>query len=447
MAKYFLLIKVFSRSKGSRVTKAAAYRAGERIRDERTSDVFNHSDRQDVVHKEIVLPSLFAGRTDLSWARDRATLWNAAEHAGKRRDAALAREVLVLLPSELTAAQRTGLALKFSRTLAERYHNAVDLAVHLPRPYSDERFHHAHLLMTAREVTPAGLGPRITLHLSASERRARGLGPCRDEYFWIRERWAELANEALRDAGLTARIDHRSYKDQGVDREPVLVMPRSVRYAEQVTRTTHPLGDRIRAEYRERIEARLKGPAALQRVLQQQRNAKRDRAVRAAQRSAALPKKARRATLSREELNELRRERYRTHAPEINRKRREWRQANAEEFNRKRREKARAARAAAKGPAGIVAPDAAPSPTAAESARRWQELRALGQDSPTAEDSARQWLKSRESADASPTADDSVKRWLKLRERARDAAPPEHASDTDSGQHKPPRGRDGGQGR
>jgi hypothetical protein len=42
MAKYFLHVKVFSRGKGSRVTRAAAYRAGERIRDERTSEVYNY---------------------------------------------------------------------------------------------------------------------------------------------------------------------------------------------------------------------------------------------------------------------------------------------------------------------------------------------------------------------------------------------------------------------
>src|SRR5207253_9996162 len=52
MAKYFLHVKVFSRGKGSRVTRAAAYRAGERIRDERTSEVYNYSDRHDVLHKE-----------------------------------------------------------------------------------------------------------------------------------------------------------------------------------------------------------------------------------------------------------------------------------------------------------------------------------------------------------------------------------------------------------
>lgn len=94
MAKYFLYVKVFSRGKGSRVTRAAAYRAGERIHDDRTSESYNYSDRRDIPHKEIVLPSLLAGRTDMSWARTRSTLWNAVEHAGQRRNARLAREVL-----------------------------------------------------------------------------------------------------------------------------------------------------------------------------------------------------------------------------------------------------------------------------------------------------------------------------------------------------------------
>src|SRR6266853_3685113 len=71
MAKYFLHVKVFSRGKGSRVTRAAAYRAGERIRDERTSEVYNYTGREDVLHKEIVLASELAGRTDTSWARER----------------------------------------------------------------------------------------------------------------------------------------------------------------------------------------------------------------------------------------------------------------------------------------------------------------------------------------------------------------------------------------
>ncbi|MEA3150167.1 MAG: hypothetical protein QOD56_1106, partial [Gammaproteobacteria bacterium] len=67
MATYFLYLKTFSRGNGSRATRAAAYRAGERIRDERTSAVYNFTGRTDVGHTEIVLPTEYADRVDMEW--------------------------------------------------------------------------------------------------------------------------------------------------------------------------------------------------------------------------------------------------------------------------------------------------------------------------------------------------------------------------------------------
>ena len=93
MAKYFLLVKIFSRGRGSRITRAAAYRAGERIHDDRTSESDNYSKRKDIVHSEIILPSGLADHPDMEWARDRAKLWNAVEKAGTRRNSRLGREV------------------------------------------------------------------------------------------------------------------------------------------------------------------------------------------------------------------------------------------------------------------------------------------------------------------------------------------------------------------
>jgi hypothetical protein len=62
MANYFLHVKIFARGKGSKVTKAAAYRAGERIRHERTGSVHDYTDRTDVAHAEIVLPTEYANQ-------------------------------------------------------------------------------------------------------------------------------------------------------------------------------------------------------------------------------------------------------------------------------------------------------------------------------------------------------------------------------------------------
>jgi MobA/MobL family len=97
---------------------------------------------------------------------------------------------------------------------------AVDLAVHEPRPGGDPRNFHAHLLTTTRAVTPAGLGAKSGLDMQALDRYRRGLPSHSAEYVNVRERYAQLTNSALREAGIYASVDHRSLAAQGIDREP-----------------------------------------------------------------------------------------------------------------------------------------------------------------------------------------------------------------------------------
>ena len=265
MAVYFLNLKTFGRSGGSSAVSAAAYRSGERIRDERTGRTYDHSDREDVLHKEILVPSRFAG-SDMSWAGDRATLWNAAESAESRKNARVAREYLVALPVELDAAQRLTLVRGFSRELTERYQFALDLTVHEPRrfPGSDPRNFHAHLLATTREATPQGLAAKTTLELNDSTRRELGLEPVIHELLHVRERWASVTNEALRDANIDARVDHRSLAAQGIDREPYPYIPRAAYEMERHGyRSNH--AERLRADYALRVAARSERTIALER--------------------------------------------------------------------------------------------------------------------------------------------------------------------------------------
>lgn len=444
MAVYFLRSKHVSRGKGARVTRAAAYRAGERIRDERTSEVYDYSSRGDVAYKEVVLPTDLAGREDMAWTQDRSILWNAAEHAGRRCNSRLAREWLVLLPSEVTAAQRTQLVRTFAKDLADKYRSAIDVCVHEPRPGADSRHHHAHLLMTTREVTPDGMGRRTTLELGGRERKQLGIaGSSRDEYVSIREHWARVTNEALREAGLTARIDHRSLQRQGINREPTPTVPEKVFYAERRSGKQSTAGDAIRARHRERVEARLKGSAELALVVQKQKAQLKERALGELKRREARPDRLRWGALTREERNEKRRERYRMrrevqkkdaageakrreaaraqyrarmqtdpeavraarrqwrkeHAGQVNRNQREYRKTNALELAQKRREyrkrlalqdsrKQRAYSQKVTEPSALKSPSA----TAEESARRWRaNLEAYGPGI-TAEQAARNWL-------------------------------------------------------
>jgi hypothetical protein len=256
MAMYYLNMKIFGRSGGSSAASAAAYRAGERIRDERTGKTYDHSERQDVMHKEIVLPSRFAGE-DMAWARDRAKLWNTAESAESRKNARVAREYLVALPVELSPDQRLGLVRGFSQELSDRYGFAVDVAIHAPRdfPGSDPRNFHAHLLATTREVNAEGLGAKTTLDMNDGNRGKLGLKPAVHELLHVRARWAEVANEALREAQVAARIDHRTLQAQGIDREP---SPRIPRAAFEMERHGYrsEVAERIRENYQARVQAR-----------------------------------------------------------------------------------------------------------------------------------------------------------------------------------------------
>lgn len=264
MAMFRLQMSSLGRSSGRRATSAAAYRAGERIRDERSGRVYNHTKRDDVLHTQIVLPSVAEAAEHSNpsageypaWATERAALWNAAEQAETRRNSRVAREFEVSLPPELSGEQRLALAQRLSHEIADRYKVAVDLAVHAPRAGGDPRNHHAHLLATTREMTPTGLGRKTGFDMRDGQRQEQGLLRSREEIVELRARWAAFTNDALRDAGLELRVDHRSLQAQGIDREPQPSIPFVARQIER--RGGHSeVAERLRAEYAARVAQRL----------------------------------------------------------------------------------------------------------------------------------------------------------------------------------------------
>lgn len=199
---------------------ASAYRAGVELIDERTGVVHDYTRRSGVESACVLLPG---GET-----ADRQQLWNAAEASEKRKDARTAREWLVALPDELTAAQRGQLARDFGAALADRYGVAVDIAIHLPDAKGDQRNHHAHMLTTTRTVAIGAdgsvqLGAKTAIELGDKDRAKAGIaGRSADDITELRATWAALANAALARAGHVERIDHRSLADQGIDREPTV---------------------------------------------------------------------------------------------------------------------------------------------------------------------------------------------------------------------------------
>lgn len=205
MAIYHLSVKTISRSAGRSATAAAAYRAGAVIADERTGLLHDYTRKQGIEHSAIVLP---AGAPE--WAADRAALWNTAEQAETRKNSTVAREFEIALPSELDATERRDLAMSFAREISERHGVAVDVVIHAPHRHGDERNHHAHLLVTTRQLGPEGLGKK-TRELDQKQS---------GEVERWRQWWANMQNVSLERAGSSERVDHRSYERQGIVDEP-----------------------------------------------------------------------------------------------------------------------------------------------------------------------------------------------------------------------------------
>ncbi|WP_239806764.1 Ti-type conjugative transfer relaxase TraA [Croceicoccus hydrothermalis] len=203
MAIFHFSAKVIGRSSGRSAVAAAAYRAGERLHDERIDRDHDFTNKAGVLHSEVMLPK---GAPEAF--TDRATLWNAVEAAEKRKDAQLSREVEFALPRELTKKDNIKLAREFVKAELVEKGMIADLNVHWDISEDGKAKPHAHVMLTMREVTKDGFGAKV-----------RDWNKTALIEQW-RERWADHVNRALAERDIDARIDHRSLEAQGIALEP-----------------------------------------------------------------------------------------------------------------------------------------------------------------------------------------------------------------------------------
>lgn len=202
---FHLSTKTFKRSEGRSAVAAAAYRAGIKLKDERTGIVHDYTLKglRNVLSSEILLP---AGANPALF--DSGTLWNHAEASERRKDSQVAREWEVALPADLPKQARRALALRFAQFLIERYGVAAQVSIHLPG-VGDDRNHHAHILTTTRNIIT---NKKITA-LDSPMTSGKEIEACRAMY-------ARMVNEALQAHGLEPSWDHRSNQRRGLDTAP-----------------------------------------------------------------------------------------------------------------------------------------------------------------------------------------------------------------------------------
>ena len=190
---------------GRSIVSIAAYRAAEKLKDHSRDITFDYSRKEHVEYSAILAP---AGSPD--WVYDREKLWNAVEaredRAKRPAEAQLAREVLVTLPRELSAEQCAELVHAFVEEQFVSKGMVADISIHRPSASDGGEQPHAHILLTMRRLEDGEFTSKA-----------------RDWNWKINEwrpAWQEHANRALAEAGIAARIDHRSLADRGIQRMP-----------------------------------------------------------------------------------------------------------------------------------------------------------------------------------------------------------------------------------
>lgn len=195
MAIFHMSAQRITRSKGHSSVAAAAYRHGEKMTDEHTGEIHDYSKKKGVSDSVVLIPD----GADKRFLKPEY-LFNHIEKTEKRKDAQLALEVNISLPTEMTDEQKKALAIDFCNENFVKKGMIADIAFHK----LDSDNPHFHVMLTTRKLTPdgAGFGQKVREWNSKEQLQD-----------W-RKSWADTANEHMQRAGIDARIDHRSLKDQ-----------------------------------------------------------------------------------------------------------------------------------------------------------------------------------------------------------------------------------------
>ena len=204
MAIYHLSASIIKRSAGRSVTAAVAYRAAAKIEDIRTGIIHDYDRKQGVDYSEIISPVSANSNSSNEWLTNRAELWNKVEQIEKRKDAQLAREVTIAIPTELSKPEQIALVREYVQTNYVAAGMIADISLH----HLDGDNPHAHILLTMRslQTSPAGL---VEFGLKNTDWNSKEL------LLAQRKSWEEVANKYLAARGLDARIDCRSLEEQG----------------------------------------------------------------------------------------------------------------------------------------------------------------------------------------------------------------------------------------
>ncbi|NDO45263.1 MobQ family relaxase [Clostridium sp. MD294] len=231
MAIYHCSIKIISRGKGKSAVAAAAYRSGETLTNHYDGVTHDFTRKGGIVHTEILLPPHAPPEFV-----DRSTLWNSVEKIEKAKNSQLAMEIEIALPAELDRQQQIQLVQEYVKENFVSVGMCADFAIH----DKGDGNPHAHIMLTMRPLEQSGEwgakskkeyllnkdGQRIKLKNGTFKSRKVDTVDWNSQEkaeVW-RQAWADIANRYLAAQDRPERIDHRSYKRQGIEQIPTVHM-------------------------------------------------------------------------------------------------------------------------------------------------------------------------------------------------------------------------------
>lgn len=230
MAIYHCTCKIISRGKGRSAVGSAAYRSGEKLINEYDGMEHDYRKKSGVVYSEIMLcenaPKEY---------QDRSTLWNEVEKIEKGSKARLAREYEVALPVEMTREEQINLVRNFVKDNFVDKGMCADFAIH----DKEDGNPHAHIMLTTRPIEKDGSWgtkqkKEYILDKNGNKQydKKKKTYKCKtvkvndwDSVEFLernRESWAKKVNAELEKKNLPQRVDHRSLKEQGIERVPTI---------------------------------------------------------------------------------------------------------------------------------------------------------------------------------------------------------------------------------
>ena len=229
MAIYHLCIKIISRGKGKSAVAASAYRSGEKIKNEYDGIVHDFTRKGGIAHTEILLPQ--NAPQEFS---DRGTLWNSVEKIEKSKNSQLAREIEIALPKELDREKQINLVRDYVKENFVKVGMCADIALH----DKGDGNPHAHILLTMRplnEDTTWGAKSKKEyildengekVKLKNGNYKTRKINTVdwneQDKAEHWRKAWADITNKYLEENSIQEKVDHRSYRRQGIEQIPTI---------------------------------------------------------------------------------------------------------------------------------------------------------------------------------------------------------------------------------